>query len=120
MKKLMIACAMLALTGCATPNRGLYEWGGYDGLMYQSYKNPEAVAKSRESLAAHIALMDKSGKRVAPGLHADLGTMLLQAGDKAGALSNYRRERALWPESAVLMDAMIKNLETTKSKEAQS
>ena len=111
MKKRMIACAVLALTGCATQNRGLYEWGGYDGLMYQSYKNPEAVVKSRESLAAHIALMDKSGKRVAPGL---------QAGDKAGALSNYRRERALWPESAVLMDAMIKNLETTKSKEAQS
>lgn len=119
MKKMLIACAMLALTGCSTQNRGLYEWGGYDNLMYQSYKNPEAAGKSRESLAAHIALMEKGGKRVAPGLHADLGTLLLQSGDKAGALSSYRRERELWPESAVLMDAMIKNLETTKSKEAK-
>ena len=119
MKKLLIAAALLALTGCATKG-GLYEWGGYDGLLYQSYKNPEATAKSRESLAAHIAALEKGGKRVAPGLHADLGTLLLQSGDKAGALSNFRRERELWPESAVLMDAMIKNLETTKSKELQS
>ncbi|MFC4929593.1 DUF4810 domain-containing protein [Massilia sp. GCM10023247] len=119
MKKLLIAAALLALTGCATKG-GLYEWGGYDGLLYQSYKNPEATAKSRESLAAHIAVLEKGGKRVAPGLHADLGTLLLQSGDKAGALSNFRRERELWPESAVLMDAMIKNLETTKSKEVQS
>lgn len=119
MKKLLIAAVALALTGCAA-NRGLYEWGGYDGLMYQSYKNPEAAAKSRASLAAHIALLEKGGKRVAPGLHADLGTLLLQSGDTAGALSNYRRERELWPESAVLMDAMIKNLESTKSKEVQS
>jgi len=120
MKKILIACALLALTGCATQNRGLYEWGGYDGLMYQSYKKPESVGKNRDSLAAHIALMEKGGKRVAPGLYADLGTLLLQAGDKAGALANYRRERELWPESAVLMDAMIKNLETTKPKEVQS
>jgi hypothetical protein len=119
MKKILIAAALLALTGCATKS-GLYEWGGYDGLMYQSYKNPEAVAKSRETLAAHIVLLEKGGKRVAPGLHAELGTLLLQSGDKAGALSNYRRERELWPESAVLMDAMIKNLEATKSKEVQS
>ena len=120
MKKILIVGALFALTGCATQNRGLYEWGGYDNLMYQSYKNPEAGAKSRESLAAHIALLEKGGKRVAPGLYADLGTLLLQSGDKAGALTNYRRERELWPESAVLMDAMIKTLETTKSKEVQS
>ena len=27
-------CA-LALTGCAT-NKGLYEWGGYDAVLYNS------------------------------------------------------------------------------------
>ena len=119
MKKLLIAVALLALTGCAN-KRGLYEWGGYDGLLYQTYKSPEAAAKSRLALSAHIAVLEKGGKRVAPGLYADLGTLLLQSGDKAGALANYRREREMWPESAVLMDAMIKNLETTKPKESQS
>lgn len=119
MKKLVMIAALLALTGCAT-NRGLYEWGGYDALLYQTYKEPAGAARNMQALAAHIGALEKAGKRVAPGLYGDLGTMLLQSGDKAGALSNFRRERELWPESTVLMDAMIKTLETTKSKEAQS
>lgn len=117
MKKIVIVAALLALGGCAT-NHGLYDWGGYDALLYESYKDPAGVPKNMQALAAHIGALEKGGKRVAPGLHADLGTMLLQAGDKAGALSSFRRERELWPESAVVMDAMIKNLEAKK--EAQS
>lgn len=113
MKKIIIVAALLGLTGCAT-SHGLYDWGGYDALLYESYKDPAGVPKSMQALAAHIGALEKGGKRVAPGLHADLGTMLLQAGDKDGALSNFRRERELWPESAVVMDAMIKNLETKK------
>jgi hypothetical protein len=113
MKKLLTVAAVLALTGCAT-NTGMYEWGGYDALLYQSYKKPAELPKNMQTLATHIAMLEKGGKRVAPGLHADLGTMQLQAGDKAGALSNFRRERELWPESAVLMDAMIKTLENNK------
>lgn len=113
MKTMIILAALLGLTGCAT-NQGLYEWGGYDALLYESYKDPAGVPKNMQALAAHIGALEKGGKRVAPGLHADLGTMLLQAGDKDGALSNFRRERELWPESAVVMDAMIKNLESKK------
>ena len=118
MKKLLTIAALLALTGCAT-NNAMYEWGGYDALLYQSYKKPGELPKNMAALASHIAALEKSGKRVAPGLHADLGTLQLQAGDKAGALSNFRRERELWPESAVLMDAMIKTLDT-KTPEARS
>ena len=113
MKKIIILAALLGLTGCAT-NRGLYDWGGYDALLYESYKDPAGVPKNMQALAAHIGALEKGGQRVAPGLHADLGTMLLQAGDRDGALSNFRRERELWPESAVVMDAMIKNLEAKK------
>lgn len=113
MKKIIILAALLGLTGCATRS-GLYDWGGYDALLYESYKDPAGIPKNRQALAAHIGALEKGGKRVAPGLHADLGTMLLQAGDKDGALSNFRRERELWPESAVVMDAMIKTLETRK------
>jgi hypothetical protein len=118
MKTLITVAAVLALSGCAA-NNGLYEWGGYDALLYQSYKKPAELPKNMQALATHIALLEKGGRRVAPGLHADLGTLQLQSGDKAGALSNFRRERELWPESTVLMDAMIKTLET-KTPEARS
>ncbi|HEY0490525.1 MAG TPA: DUF4810 domain-containing protein [Telluria sp.] len=107
----LIACAVLS--GCAT-NKGLYDWSGYSGLLYQSYKDPAKIAENMHKLEANILKAEQSGAKVAPGLYADLGTMLLQSGDRDKAVINFQKERALWPESAVLMDAMIKNIQPVK------
>jgi hypothetical protein len=97
-----------ALGGCA--QRGLYEWGGYDALLYQSYKHPDKVAELRAGLEAHIGRMEQANQRVAPGLYAELGTLYLQAGATAQAIEMYRKERQTWPESRGLMDALIANV----------
>ena len=106
---LRIAFLAVLLSGCATP--ALYEWGGYDEAMYQHYKDPATTPDARAGLEAHVAEMEESGQRVAPGLYAEIGTFYLQAGATDQALKMYRRERAYWPESKALMDAMIGNLE---------
>ena len=107
-QSILVAAALLMLSGCA--QQGLYDWGNYSGLMYQNYKKPESVAANLVVLQAHVTTLEGRKARVAPGLYADLGTLYLQAGDRDRAVENYRRERAAWPESAGLMDAMIKNL----------
>lgn len=107
-KSILVAAALLMLSGCA--QQGLYDWGNYSGLMYQNYKKPESVAANLVVLQSHVTTLEGRKARVAPGLYADLGTLYLQAGDRDRAVENYRRERAAWPESAGLMDAMIKNL----------
>ena len=117
-------CIALALalvsTGCAT-HTGLYDWGGYDGVLYQAYKQPGEAGAQMQKLETHIRNLEQHKRKVAPGLYADLGTMYLQAGNREKALENYRRERAEWPESATLMDAMIKNFEARKNtQEAKS
>lgn len=110
----------LLLTGCAT-NNNLYNWGGYDGLLYQAYKEPGQAAEQMQKLEAHIRALEQGKQKVAPGLYADLGTLYLQAGDREKALANFRKERDEWPESITLMDAMIKNLGSRDSKrEAKS
>jgi hypothetical protein len=117
-RSMLATGALLALTGCA--QQGLYDWGGYSGLMYQNYKKPESVAANLTILQAHVTTLEGRKAKVAPGLYADLGTLYLQAGDHNRALENYRKERAAWPESAGLMDAMIKNLanKTVEEKKA--
>jgi hypothetical protein len=107
-KSMLVAAALLMLSGCA--QQGLYDWGNYSGLMYQNYKKPESVAANLVVLQAHVTTLEGRKVRVAPGLYADLGTLYLQAGDRDRAVENYRKERAAWPESVGLMDAMIKNL----------
>lgn len=119
MKNLLVVAIVVLLSGCAAP--ALYQWGGYDGLLYQSYKNPEKSVDLRVKLEAHIAATELARQRVAPGLYAEVGTLYLQAGDTAKASAFYSRERATWPESRALMDALIKNIETQSAKpEAKS
>lgn len=108
MKILLIAVAAFLVTGCAAPK--LYDWGGYDAMLYRSYKNPEKVEELRAELELHIAKIEQTQKKVAPGLYAELGTLYLQAGDSATAVGFYAKERDAWPESRGLMDAMITNV----------
>lgn len=118
-KILLIALASLFLTGCA--NR-LYQWGDYggvDSMLYQSYKNPEKALEFRQGLELHISKMETSKQKVAPGLYAELGTLHLQAGDATRAVEMYIKERDAWPESRVLMDALIINVTKRASAKAE-
>ena len=108
MAMLAVAVAMLTLSGCA--QRGMYQWGGYDAMLYNSYKNPEKSADLRLGLEKHIGKMELAQQKVAPGLYAELGTLYLQAGDAEKAVEMYTKERDAWPESRGLMDALITNV----------
>lgn len=98
----------LLLGGCAAP--GMYQWGGYDRLLYDSYKYPDKVDALRQGLEAQVASSELSKRRVAPGLYAEIGTLYLQAGDSGKAVAFYAKEKELWPESGILMDALMQNV----------
>lgn len=101
--------ALVVLTGCASP--ALYQWGGYDQALYAGYKDTTKMEALRLKLEAHIGEMEKSNRRVAPGLYAELGTLYLQSGATGQAMAWYAKERDAWPESRLLMTSMIQNLE---------
>lgn len=111
------ACGLIA-SGCAT-QPPLYQWGGYDELLYQSYKAPEKAAAMRLSLEAHVGQLEQSNQKVPPGLYAELGSLHLQTGDQAKAVAYYGKERDLWPESKGLMDAMIRSVERRQAARAE-
>lgn len=109
MRYLFILPLAVALTGCAAPT--LYQWGGYDQALYSGYKDPTQMESMRVKLEAHIAAMEQSKQKVAPGLYAELGTLYLQAGSSDKAVGLYTQERDAWPEGRSLMAAMIQNIE---------
>jgi hypothetical protein len=118
MRSLYTVMLALALSGCAS--KGLYEWGGYDAVLYNSYKDPSTVAANMLRLQTHIQQLEQNRLKVPPGLYADLGMLQLQAGDKEHAQANFLKERDLWPESASLMNALINNGAMPKAKEGKS
>lgn len=117
MRLLALALTAVALGGCVA--QPMYKWGGYEPMLYAGYKEPNKMEEMKLGLEAHIAAMDKSGQKIAPGLLAELGTLYLQSGSSDKAISMYKRERDTWPESKGLMDVMIKNLERRKQTVAE-
>jgi hypothetical protein len=89
MRYLFIFPLVAALTGCAAPT--LYQWGGYDQALYSGYKDPAQMESMRVKLEAHIAAMEQSKQKVAPGLYAELGTLYLQAGSSTKAAGLWMR-----------------------------
>ncbi|MES1981605.1 MAG: DUF4810 domain-containing protein [Pseudomonadota bacterium] len=114
MRLVALAFTALVLSGCATQSRHTYDWDGYDSMLYAGYKDPARMQEMKLELERHIAEMDRSGQKIAPGLLAELGTLYLQSGSSDQAIMMYGRERDTWPESQGLMTAMIKNIERRK------
>jgi hypothetical protein len=112
MRFVSLALIALALFGCKA--QPIYDWGDYESMLYAGYKDPTRMEEMKLGLESHIVEMDESGQKIAPGLLAELGTLYLQSGSSDRAISMYTRERDTWPESKVLMDTMIKNLERRK------
>ena len=91
--------------GCAT-STSLYSWGTYDSDMYQYYKNPD----SRESLMLNLSTLIDSAEQnqtIPPGIYAEYGYLLLEAGNPSDALVYFEKEKSKWPESTIIMDKMI-------------
>ena len=107
---------VLSLSGCAT-NQSLYEWGGYQHDLLKYSKNPGETKKFSEALMVDIQKAE-AGHKVPPGLYAEYGYTLLDAGDVNGAVTYFGKERDRWPESAMLMNKVIGKL--TKAPIAQS
>ncbi|HUG10971.1 MAG TPA: DUF4810 domain-containing protein [Opitutaceae bacterium] len=109
---LPLIAAVVLLAGCQTA-RPLYYWGNYEGTLYSGYSKPgsispdEGIARMQEDLAKAAA----TGRAPNPGLHAQLGFYYLQAGNGEAARAEFEAEKALYPESATLMDRMISKLQ---------
>lgn len=116
MKRSCVAAllALLTLSGCVTTPQ-TYDWGEYDQLLYETYKEPVRAEALRLELETHIAALEAGNSRVPPGLYAELGTLYLEAGDGDRAIALYEKERAAWPESRGLMTALIVNLQRRKA-----
>jgi hypothetical protein len=107
-----LALAAALLAGCVTAPPPLYAWGGYEELIYSSYRKPGSVPPETqiEQLEHDYQLARSSGSRVPPGWHLHLGTLYAQVGKADQAQQELMTEKAQYPESAVFVDRLLANL----------
>jgi len=102
--------ALIFLMGCST-SKDLYKWHDYDSNLFKYYQKPETAEAFRAEMETAVQEVEKSKGKIAPGLCAEIGTLYLQKGDRASAVTWYKKERDIWPDSAAFMGALITNLE---------
>ena len=113
----VVFLTMGLLISCAPKQK--YAWGSYENALYSYYKDPESLESLKAELEATIAEGEKSAmesssadgttsNRIAPGLYAEYGYLLMLGNEGDRARSYFEKEKQSWPESTVLMDKMIK------------
>lgn len=112
-KKLIIfILPALMLVSCSV-QKPLYTWGNYNQTSYNYLKNSDEKS-TQQLLETYAKLIEKQkGTRatVPPGLYADYGFLLLQANKTDQGKAMLQKEVALYPESKVFVDRILKMLE---------
>lgn len=107
----IIIVSLILLASCA-PQK-LYTWGNYDKTSYNYLKNSDE--KSIQLLIEdYQKIIDKQkGTRgvVPPGIYADYGYLLLQEGKTEQGKNMLKKEIALYPESKIFIDRVLKMLD---------
>lgn len=110
-KILFLTLALAALmTGCRSPD--VYYWGYYENLVYVSYTKPDKATPEMQArtMEEDVQKAISANKPLPPGFHAHLGNLYFQMRKTDLALSEFQKEKAQFPESAVFMDRLIANL----------
>ena len=105
---ILVGALALALGACAS-NQSMYEWGSYQHDLLSYSKNPTEGKKFSAALAVNLEKAEAAHK-VPPGMYAEYGYTLLDAGDAKGAVVYFGKERDRWPESVTLMNKVIDRL----------
>jgi len=83
-------------------------------VLYSHYANPQDSERYLERLGQIVQRAEVEKDKVPPGLYAEYGYALFEAGRLDEALTYYRKEREEWEESRVFMDKMIRNTQRLK------
>jgi hypothetical protein len=113
MKKIIfISISVFLLASCST-KKPLYSWGKYETTSYDYLKNSDEKS-TQELIETYQRIIEKqkgTRKVVPPGIYADYGFILLQANKTEEGKAMLLKEIALYPESKVFIDRILKMTE---------
>ena len=112
MKYLMFIASTFLLVSCSLMQKPLYNYAQYEDAVYryitvQDEKSEERLLKNYEKILGKPGIR----KTPPPGICADYGYLLLKKGETKKGKTLLKREKKLYPESAVFINAILKRIE---------
>lgn len=110
---------LASIAGCAAPGPK-YQWGSYSNDLYRYYAHSIKQEDFIVRLQALVQDAEANGRLVPPGIYAEYGYLLYEAGRYDEAIGSFRQEHNKWPESRSLMAKMIRNCEAKQNPSSKS
>ncbi|PSJ79608.1 DUF4810 domain-containing protein [Neisseria iguanae] len=102
--------AVLLLAACSSAPKQMYYWKNYSPTIYEHLKNDNrSVGEQINKMEKYFTEAGRKQIAVAPGSHAHMGLLLIDAGQNEAARQHFETERRLFPESSVFMDFLLKS-----------
>ncbi|MBF0803296.1 MULTISPECIES: DUF4810 domain-containing protein [unclassified Neisseria] len=102
--------ATLLLAACGSAPKPIYYWKDYNATVYERLKNDDgSVGKQIDKMEKYFNEANRKQLAAAPGAHAHMGLLLIDAGQPDAAKAQFETEKQLFPESADFMDFLLKN-----------
>ncbi|WP_211440707.1 DUF4810 domain-containing protein [Collimonas humicola] len=102
----LLSC--IALTGCHTAPKQLYQWESYQPQVYEYFKGQKGVEEQISALEQDLQKIRATGNMAPPGYHAHLGMLYASIGKNDQVIQEFETEKTLFPESSTYMDFLTK------------
>ena len=117
MKKILLFSLGLALgivfSSCSSAPLPMYQWYGYENAAYNYVKvsDDESLTALTDAYQQILDGQEKTVRQVPPpGICADYGFMLIQAGKTEEGKELLLKEKELYPESAQFVDSVLRRI----------
>jgi hypothetical protein len=113
MRKIVIFSFFVVMLSSCVSQVPLYTWDKYETRSYNYLKNSDEES-TQELIETYQKIINKQkGSRgvVPPGIYADYGYVLLQLNKTEEGKALLLKEVALYPESKVFIDRILKMME---------
>ena len=113
MRKSIYLLTLCAFFASCTTQQTLYSWGKYEKTSYDYLKdaNEESIQKLIEDYQRIIEKQKGTRGEIPPGICADYGFLLIQEDRVKEGKEMLMKEIALYPESKVFIDRILKMIE---------
>lgn len=104
---LTVSAAAVLLSACTSAPQTMYYWQDYSPTVYQRLKNDTSGGEQIGKMQKYFTDAQSRQMAAAPGAHAHMGLLLIEAGQDDAARRQFEAEKQLFPESAVFMDFLM-------------
>jgi len=111
--KYLVLVSVIIVLGACSSTKSIYYWGDYSESAYGLKAEPtaESLSTHKNVLQEIINKAQSKNQRIPPGIYMELAKLEIEANNPVVARQLLLQEKSLFPESAIMVEAVLKMID---------